>query len=141
MPRPELALLERRVHRTGITALRADVRRAAMACGLTEQRLGDFLVAVNEIVANAVLHGGGSGQLYLWRDGDALLCEVTDEGPGFDQHRIGAPLPGPQAASGRGLWLARRLVDALTISNRSNGTTVRLRMTCAPADPVRRRFS
>ena len=134
MPSPEATLLERLVRRVDISALRADVRREALACSLTGRRLSDFLVAVNEIVANAVVHGGGSGRLRLWRQGDDLLCEVTDNGPGFDHDRIRGPRPGPLAPGGRGLWLAEMLVDALSISDRSTGTTVRLRITCAASD-------
>jgi anti-sigma regulatory factor (Ser/Thr protein kinase) len=131
VPSPEATLLERRIHRSDLTALRADVRREALAFGLTRPRLGDFVLAVNEIVANALLHGGGSGRLRLWHDGDDLVCEIADSGPGFDHDRVGGPRPGPLAPGGRGLWLARTMVDALTISHRSTGTTVRLRVRCA----------
>jgi anti-sigma regulatory factor (Ser/Thr protein kinase) len=134
MPSPEATLLERRIQRTGITALRAEVRREAMACGLSGQRLGDFLVAVNEIVANAIVHGGGSGRLLLWRAAADLVCEVSDSGPGLDQRRVQGSRPGPLALGGRGLWLARALVDSMTISNRGNGTTVRLRISCPSGD-------
>jgi serine/threonine-protein kinase RsbW len=135
VPSPEATLLERRIDRAGITALRSDVRREVLACGLTGTRLSDFLVAINEIVANAVVHAGGSGRLRLWREGDDLLCEVTDDGPGFDPRRVGGPRPGPLAPGGRGLWLAQALVDTLTVSNRSTGTAVRLRVRCASDDP------
>jgi serine/threonine-protein kinase RsbW len=135
VPSPKTTLLERRIHRGGMTALRADVRGEALACGLTGSRLSDFVVAVNEIVANAVVHGGGSGRLCLWHDGEDLVCEVADNGPGFDHDRIGRPRPGPLAPGGRGLWLARTLVDALTVSHGSTGTTVRLKVRCPSGDP------
>jgi anti-sigma regulatory factor (Ser/Thr protein kinase) len=134
---PETTLLERRIHRLGITALRAEVRRQARACGLGGRRLEDFLIAVNEIVANAVMHGGGTGRLCLWRDGDDLVCEVSDRGPGIDP-QTRPVLPDARSLRGRGLWLAHALVDSVTISNRPDGAAVRLRMSCGaspPADP------
>ncbi|MDF2712442.1 MAG: ATP-binding protein, partial [Nonomuraea muscovyensis] len=53
-----------------ITVLRRAVTTYAAGMGLTGRRLEDFVLAVNEITTNAVLHGGGRGRLRLWaRDG------------------------------------------------------------------------
>jgi len=131
-------LLRRRIDRAAVTALRAEVRRELMACGLDGRRLGDFLLAVNEIVANAVVHGDGSRWLDLRREEDRLVCEVSDQGSGIDHAHTRAPPPGPLALRGRGLWLARTLTDSLTITNRPDATVVRLTVRCGPhPDPAR----
>jgi anti-sigma regulatory factor (Ser/Thr protein kinase) len=107
-----------------VTALRHDVASCARSAGLTGQRLDDFVVAVDELLTNAVRHGGGSGRLSLWRRRDAVVCEVTDDGGGMPEPR---GMPRPPAADqpgGRGLWLADALTDRLEIDSGPHGTTV-----------------
>jgi serine/threonine-protein kinase RsbW len=115
-----------------ITPVRHAVGRAAADAGLTGQRLEDFVLAVNEIVTNAVRHAGGGGALRLLVVGAALVCEVADKGDGIPPDRLdGRTLPPSSAVSGRGLWLARHLVDDVTVSSGDGGTLVRLRSALA----------
>jgi anti-sigma regulatory factor (Ser/Thr protein kinase) len=110
-----------------ITTVRHAVTRLAARAGLAGQRLDDFVLAVNEMMTNAVRHAGGSGVLILWCQDEKLQCEVVDKGPGIPSERIdGQPLPSPFALNGRGLWLAHRLCDSVTIKTGPRGTTVRL---------------
>jgi serine/threonine-protein kinase RsbW len=110
-----------------ITALRHEVTRCAAVAGLHAQRLEDFVLAVNEIVTNAVRHAGGHGRLRMWLDGRNLRCEVVDEGEGIpDDEDEGTVLPPSYAVSGRGLWLARHLCDTLTVRSGPEGTTITL---------------
>ena len=110
-----------------ITALRHAVTRAAENVGLHGQRLEDFVLAVNEIVTNAVRHAGGRGRLRLWLHGGAIRCEVADEGAGIPHERLnGHELPPSFAVSGRGLWLARHLCDLLTVQTGPDGTKITL---------------
>ncbi|WP_329100908.1 ATP-binding protein [Micromonospora sp. NBC_01699] len=110
---------------TDISALRHRVARLAAGNGLHGDRLDDFVLAVYEILTNAVRHGGGTGSMRLEHlDGD-LVCQVDDDGPGFS--------PGARAdnavprTGGRGLRLARELTDSLTITHRAPGTSIQLR--------------
>lgn len=107
--------------------LRRFVTRHAVAAGLGLDRSADLAVAVNEVVSNSLLHGGGKGVLRLWREGDAFLCEVRDTGH-FDDPLAGRRRPSPEQDSGRGLWLANQLCDLLQIRTLPEGTVVRLHM-------------
>jgi anti-sigma regulatory factor (Ser/Thr protein kinase) len=99
----------------------------AARCGLTGQRLDDLVLAANEIATNAIRHGAGHGQIRLWRDGNWLLCEITDPGDS-DNGMLGALPPDADADHGHGLWISRQLCDLLQIRTRQPGTTVRMYM-------------
>jgi serine/threonine-protein kinase RsbW len=110
-----------------ITGLRHTVAGAAATVGLRGQRLEDFVLAVNEIVTNAVRHAGGRGRLRMWLYGETVRCEVADEGKGIPNERLnGHELPPSFAVSGRGLWLARHLCDRLTVQTGPDGTKITL---------------
>jgi anti-sigma regulatory factor (Ser/Thr protein kinase) len=87
----------------------------------------DLVVAVNELVANSVLHGGGGGKLQVWRESDALVAEVRDEGR-IDDPLAGRVQPAPAQEGGRGLWIVNQLCDLVQIRSGPEGTGVRLRM-------------
>jgi anti-sigma regulatory factor (Ser/Thr protein kinase) len=106
-----------------LVAVRHDVERCAAQHGLTGLALYRFVVAVNELTTNAVRHGGGSGQLSLWRTGNRLHCRVADHGPGLStDHQIRQPPA--HVAGGRGLWLAHHGVERLTVDSDFQGTSI-----------------
>ena len=123
-----------------VTAVRHAVHQHASAGGLSGQRLDDFVLAVNELITNAVRHGGGTGRVrVLGREG-AVRAEVTDEGPGIPGERLAnRRRPSHLAPGGRGLWLARTLCDDLSVQTGPLGTTVCVAIstggTPVPADP------
>jgi anti-sigma regulatory factor (Ser/Thr protein kinase) len=112
-----------------VAHLRHLIARLARQCGLEAGRTEDLVVAVNEVMTNAVRHGGGTGEVRLVVDDD-LVCEVYDNGAGFDAAahtgRTVAPAPAP-AGGGFGLWVARQVADALSISSGPDGTAARIR--------------
>jgi anti-sigma regulatory factor (Ser/Thr protein kinase) len=115
-----------------IGTVRHAVNRLSARTGLAGQRRDDFVLAVNEMMTNAVRHAGGSGALTLWCQDETLHCEVTDEGPGIPRDQLDSRLaPSALALSGRGLWLARQLCDSVTITTGPRGTTVRLAIAVA----------
>jgi hypothetical protein len=84
----------------------ADVRRLTEHCaeraGLEIERTRDLALAVSELAANSVRHGGGRGILRIWRDGGALVCEIRDRG------LIEDPLAGrPLARASRMLYFTQ----------------------------------
>ncbi|MEV4480596.1 ATP-binding protein [Micromonospora coxensis] len=110
-----------------VTELRHSVTSCAHAAGLGGQRLDDFVLAVNELITNAVRHGGGQGSLRLWRRSEELVCEVADHGRGISAQRLGdRSRPAADTAGGWGLWLARELSDAMEVETSAAGTTVRI---------------
>lgn len=90
----------------------------------------DLVIAVNEIVTNALQHARPPVTVRLHRGPDRWLCVVTDDGPGLPDpfQGVDSPLPGNPDAGGHGLWVARQLCDDLTIASDPGrgGTTVRL---------------
>lgn len=85
------------------------------------------MVAVNELLTNAVSHGGGSGRVELWRENGAVVCEVIDQGAGLAVPRPDHPdRPKVDEPGGRGLWLAGELTDSIDVRTGSDGTTVRI---------------
>ncbi|MER6947805.1 ATP-binding protein [Nonomuraea sp. NPDC000554] len=111
-----------------VAVLRRAVREHAAGLGLAGRRLEDFVLAVNEVVTNAVVHGGGGGRLRLWPRAGSLWCEVVDDGPGLPSGwtswtRASKPPPG-LATGGRGLWLTCVLCDQVTIVSGPGGTRV-----------------
>jgi serine/threonine-protein kinase RsbW len=120
-----------------ITALRHAVASCAARAGLTSGRLDDFVVAVNELLTNAVRHGGGHGRLTLRHTGDQVICEVNDSGPGLTAPFGGDPPARPAAdqPGGWGLWLAEELTDHFEITSGPAGTTVRVSSRASLREP------
>jgi serine/threonine-protein kinase RsbW len=104
-----------------LSSVRDELRRHAAAAGATGDDLDDFVLAVHELVTNAVRHGGGSGLLRLRRHADTLSCEVRDEGAGTGMLR--PHLPAGDIPGGRGLWLAQQLTAGLTITGGPAGVS------------------
>ncbi|MEU8260132.1 ATP-binding protein [Micromonospora sp. NPDC048999] len=116
--------------RAQVTELRHAVTSCAHAAGLHGQRLDDFVLAVNELITNAVRHGGGQGWLRVWRQAGELVCEVADHGQGISVRRLSdRSRPAPDTAGGWGLWLARELSDTMVVATGETGTTVRITAT------------
>jgi anti-sigma regulatory factor (Ser/Thr protein kinase) len=123
------ALLDRVFERQDITLVRHAVQSLLTAAGFAGDRLQSFVLAVNEIITNAVLHAGGRGRVVLRPTAHSIWCTVTDSGPGIPARYHGPPeVPGAFEVGGRGLWLAYRLCDEVTMATGPIGTTIGLRM-------------
>jgi anti-sigma regulatory factor (Ser/Thr protein kinase) len=120
-------LLTESFDHSSITALRHAVASRVREAGLTGERLDDFVVAVNELLTNAVRHGGGLGRVALWRQDRDLVCEVSDSGAGLAEPRPLAHVrPVADQPGGWGLWLAQELTDSFQLTTGIGGTTVRV---------------
>jgi anti-sigma regulatory factor (Ser/Thr protein kinase) len=117
-------LLSQRFDRGQLSATRHRVTRCAAVAGLAGSALSDFVLAVNEIMTNAVLHGGGHGRLRMWLSTGRLHCEVSDHGPGGRPERFTGLRPPSYAFGGRGMYLVRQLCETVTVDTGPAGTTV-----------------
>ena len=110
-----------------LPAMRTEISDYASRAGLFGVRQQDFVLAVDEVTTNAILHGGGSGRLRLWLADTHVWFEVSDSGPGIQLKTV-PERPEPDQIGGRGLWLASELCDVLQVWSDGKGTVVRLRM-------------
>ncbi|GAA3445971.1 ATP-binding protein [Planomonospora venezuelensis] len=103
----------------------------ALRGGMAQERLADFLVAVNEVATNAVTHGHVTAKalLRMWTTSDSLVVEVRDEGRWAPQAVPGQTPPAPYATSGMGLWVARMVSSAIDFRTGIDGTVVTMSFT------------
>jgi anti-sigma regulatory factor (Ser/Thr protein kinase) len=127
LPEPPGPTVEVAFESGPLDALRSFVAREAAAAGFDEMRMADLVLAVHELATNSLRHGGGRGTLRVWREPDALICEVRDGGL-IDAPLVGRVRPPAGRPDGRGLWLANQLCDLVQIRCFPTGSVVRLHM-------------
>lgn len=110
--------------RTVRGARRFVVEQAGRA-GVRPEQIEIVTLAVNELVTNAVRHGGGGGELAVWVQEDDLVCQLSDRGSLRNPLAGRIPVP-PEAPGGRGLLLVNQLCDLVRIHTTSAGTTIRI---------------
>lgn len=110
-----------------IRMLRVALGEQAQRLGIQSDRAADLMIAMHEIAANSLRHGGGRGTLRLWADAVTVVCEIIDHGH-IDQPLVGRIRPTTDQLSGRGVWLANQLCDLMQIRSSACGTTVRMHM-------------
>jgi anti-sigma regulatory factor (Ser/Thr protein kinase) len=104
--------------------VREALARVLAAEGVTEAKTLDMLIAATEIAKNAVEHGRGISAVRVGRAGGRFVCEVVDQGSGFDDPTAGY-LP-PRAGIGTGLWVARQLTWRIEFFRSPDGFTARI---------------
>ncbi len=114
----------------GLEDVRMFVSRHGQTAGLSRSRTDDLVLAVNELATNSVRYAGGGGDVRVWRDGTALICEVRDRGR-IEHPLAGRVRPDENQEGGFGLWLVSQLCDLVQIRSFADGSVVRLRMTRA----------
>jgi anti-sigma regulatory factor (Ser/Thr protein kinase) len=108
-----------------LAALRQIVAEYAVRVGLTEDRVCDLQLAVNELATNTVTHADGPGVLRLWAQSDRLICEISDAGRLTDP--LAGRIPPPDDSEhGRGLILINHVCDLVQTYVGSHGTTIRV---------------
>jgi anti-sigma regulatory factor (Ser/Thr protein kinase) len=107
----------------------------AFAGALGGSRLGDVHLAVSEIVANALLHGGQPISMSAWQAPEGVVIQVCDAGARpLDSYADLRPLRGG-ALGGFGMWIVGQLADEVRI-DRSDGRTFVTAAFSAPARAV-----
>jgi anti-sigma regulatory factor (Ser/Thr protein kinase) len=120
---PAEAIVDQVFTEDGLYSMRAAVAAHASAWGAGPDLVERLLIVASELASNAVRHGGGTGRLRLWRERGGIHVQVSDGGPGMADAAAGTSPPDPQAISGRGLWICRRIVPDLRILTGPDGTT------------------
>jgi anti-sigma regulatory factor (Ser/Thr protein kinase) len=113
--------------RGSLGSVRDLVASRAYAAGLSAERVGDLVLAVNELATNSVKHGGGQGILRVWSEPGAVICEISDSGA-IVEPLAGRRRPGNGDVGGHGLWLCNQLCDLVQIRAFPGGGVVRLHM-------------
>jgi anti-sigma regulatory factor (Ser/Thr protein kinase) len=108
-----------------LATIRHTVALNARRFGLADGPTNDLVLVANELATNVVRHGGGTGELWMWRRNGCVYCRVTDHGPGLrEPQNAGHELTDPNALTGRGLWLIRQMIPNVAIDTGADGTTV-----------------
>jgi anti-sigma regulatory factor (Ser/Thr protein kinase) len=91
----------------------------------------DIVLAVSELVANALLYGGAAEQLKLRRWPGRIVVEVFDREPAMPRPRIADA----DAESGRGLFLVRRVAQRWGARPVAGGKAVWCEFIVPPPEP------
>jgi anti-sigma regulatory factor (Ser/Thr protein kinase)/anti-anti-sigma regulatory factor len=121
-------------------ALRSAVAAHGSQAGLAEGRLGDLVLVVHELAANAIQHGAGRGRLRIWNTGTELRCEVTDDGT---NHGSGGDAEAGRRdpahwniEPGHGLWVIRQVADRASLDASSSGTVASVAFILGPPGTI-----
>jgi anti-sigma regulatory factor (Ser/Thr protein kinase) len=113
-------------YRDDLHLVRAHVARCAREAGLPADRVGDLVIAANEVAANTLDHTAGSGMVQVWCIQDEVICQVQDSG------QVADPLAGRSRpvseGSGHGLWVVNQICDLVEFRSGPDGTVVRMHM-------------
>jgi anti-sigma regulatory factor (Ser/Thr protein kinase) len=107
-----------------LEAMRRFVAEQAAAEGIAAERADGLVLAVDEVVTNALRHGGGRGAVRAWSQDGEVVCEVADAGT-ITEPLVGRVRPDLDQPDGRGLWIANHFCDLLQIRSSRAGTVVR----------------
>lgn len=108
-----------------LPGIRARIGRWARRAGHPPDPVTDLVLAVHEVVTNALIHGAPPVRVRGWSRPGELLVQVDDTGQQPVPVLAGYQRPDPHTRGGRGLWLARHTAD-LTIDHSAAGTSVRM---------------
>ena len=125
---------------SGLSSLRAEVWWCAIQSGFSENGATDMVLAVHELAANVIVHGGQPGRLRLWELSGALHCQVDDgdlmrsleelaSRSGLTGMRSSRAWDSASAYSlpcepGHGLFVVRQLADQAQSLSGPRGTSV-----------------
>jgi anti-sigma regulatory factor (Ser/Thr protein kinase) len=110
----------------GLSALRHQLRSRATSRHTSVDEVDLMLVAVTEVVTNALQHGQPPCRVRAWESGRVSYVRVDDHGHATGLATAGYQRPATPPTSGTGLWLARQLADVIHTRVSAAGTVVEL---------------
>ena len=122
-------LIEISSQRNKIKEVESLIAEANKEFGLNDDAYGKMMIAVTELVMNAIVHGNKedeskSVKVCIELDDSEMKIVIEDEGAGF----IISEIPDPTEienllfAHGRGVYIAKALVDKLEYKHNERGT-------------------
>ena len=119
-------------HPSALAVARDRVGELLQGRGFDRRQRDDIYLALGEAIANAIRHGcplapvGSRIRLNALCNADALVLEVTDQGPGFDPDTIPEPDATELKDGGMGLFFMRSVMDSLEYHKDDQGNTARM---------------
>jgi len=110
-----------------IGAARDLIRESMASASVGEETVGDVLLAISELVTNAVVYGnGGPITVEIESSSEAIVCSVAS---GYSGRPLPDPAtwtsPGRAGPNGRGLAIVRAVADAVVVDIDDSTMTVR----------------
>ncbi|MFF4189091.1 ATP-binding protein [Streptomyces sp. NPDC001691] len=99
--------------KTRVAEIRCITGAFTQLCGVQDSLAADVVLAVSELVTNAIQHGGGSVALRVRHGHDELRVEVNDGSSVAAELRV----PRPCDESGRGLFLVDAVASSWGVSD------------------------
>lgn len=117
---------------TAVAVLTEAARRFSADNGLAPTQAARLAILVEELVTNAVEHGGVEGDqridLTLAIEAEGMLLVLTDPGRAYDPRLHDASDDIPERGGGAGLDLVRQWADILAYRQEGNRNELRLRL-------------
>ncbi len=121
----------------GYRELRNQLRALMESTRMPPQIIGDYMLAVGEVVTNALKHAGG-GRCEAWLTEDRFIVRITDHGGGIPAKSLAATIlmPGFSTAvsMGMGYTIILQTADRMWLATGPGGTVVQLEKWLNPDD-------
>jgi len=95
---------------------------------LPEEQFNNVLIAVSELLLNAIVHGNKQDEKKLVKfavgfDDKKMIISIVDEGNGFDETKMNDPTLEENIlkTSGRGMFIVKSLVDDFSYKKTKEG--------------------
>ncbi|MER7273190.1 sensor histidine kinase [Dactylosporangium sp. NPDC000244] len=105
--------------------VRAAVDAAGAHGGVDQADVRGLMLAANEVVTNAIVHGVPPVEVRVWTAERRILVQVSDAGPGPRDPLVGLR-PVRSATGGLGLWIAHQTCAYVDLRQEHGRFTVRL---------------
>jgi len=119
------SLLDMTFDSSALDVVRSEVLAFSIRAGLADDQAADVVLAVHELAANVVRHGGGKGRLRVWGRAEELHCQVDDGDLIVTAEPAAGLAPLPEHP-GHGLWVARQVTSQMQALSGPGGTRVTL---------------
>ncbi|MFA5144315.1 MAG: ATP-binding protein [Candidatus Omnitrophota bacterium] len=105
----------------------SEILNGLSRCKVTDDKLFEIKLCVEEAVRNAIVHGNKLDgkklvKVSYWVDGDRFIIEIEDAGEGFDPRKVPDPTVNSNMLkeSGRGMFIIRKLMDKVDFNSKGN---------------------